>query len=162
MSGLYVGWLARYKFVMVDRQAHVLECLRRAVPDMVPADAAAVPQLWRHQMPWVTMGDVVWALAAEGSGESLRVLRDLLPGVSVVPRVRGGAVPPRVTTAKNAGFMPKIHVIARGNPHPPGTSLHRNWWRYREGLPVDVYRKLGGSPRCLEGDLRRGLIQLAS
>lgn len=147
---------------MVGRQAHVLECLRAVVPEEVPADAAAVPELWRHQMPWVTMGDVVWALVAEGSGRSLAIVRDLLPGVQVVPRVRGGGVRPRVTTARGGGPMPKIHVVARGNPHPPGTSLHRNWWRYREGLPVDVYRRLGGSPRCLEGDLRRGLVRLAS
>jgi len=127
------------------------------VPGRVPTDACAVPELWPWQMPWVTMGDIVWALRLEGSARSLWVLRGMLPGVPV--EVRVGGVKPIVTTRRLG--IPKIHLEVYRNPHLQGTVLYRNWHRYRENMPVDVYRRLGGSSRCLEGDVRRGLVRVA-
>lgn len=142
---------------MVTRPAHVLECLRRAVPALVPADAAALPELWRWQMPMVTMADVVQALRLDGTPRSLRILRDLLDTTQVLPHL--SAPRPMMTTRKVE--LPRIHLTVHRNPHPPETTMHRNWSRYRENMPVDVYRRLGGSRRILEGDVRRGYVRVA-
>lgn len=135
----------------------VLVALRATIPHAVPADAAALPELWRWQMPDVLTADIVAALALEGSPASLRTLRRLLPTVPVAPRL--GA--PRPTLTHRPPTVPRIRVVSPRNPHPEGTSMHRNWAKYRENMPVDVYRRLGGSHHCLEGDLRRGLVKLA-
>ncbi len=135
----------------------VLAALRATVPHAVPADATALPELWHWQMPDILAADIIAALARDGSPASVRVLRTLLPDISVTPRLRSPA--PALT--RRSESMPRIHVVAPRNPHPSGTNLHRNWSRYRENMPVDVYRRLGGSHHCLEGDLRRGLIKLA-
>lgn len=141
---------------MVTRAAHVLDCLRRAAPAAVPTDATAIPELWRWQMPHVTMGDVVAALRLDGTPRSLRIIADLLPNTSVVPHL--SALRPMMTTRRHS--MPRIHLAVHRNPHPPETTMHRNWSRYREGMPVDLYQKIGGSRRILDGDVRRGFVRV--
>jgi hypothetical protein len=135
---------------------HVLNALQSAGYE-VPPDTAALPELWPHQIPNLIMADVVWALRLDGSTESLRVLKTILPRVLVLPTLR--AVRPTVTTERVN--LPKIHLTVHRNPHPPDTSLHRNWSRYRENLPIDIYRRLGGSSRILDGDIKRGFVKVA-
>lgn len=129
----------------------------RAANYAVPPDCTAIPALWPHQIPNLRMADVVWALHLEASPASLAVLQTLLPNVKVIPSL--GAPKPIMTTRKLN--LPSIHLQVHTNPHPPDTSLYRNWHRYRENLPVDVYHRLGGSTRILEGDVRRGLVRVA-
>jgi len=142
---------------MVTRAAHILDCLRRAAPALVPADATAVPELWRWQMPMVTMGDVVAALRLDGSPRSLRVLRDLLDNSQVLPRL---SAPRPVMTTRRVN-LPRIHLTVHRNPHPPSSTMYSNWWRYKDNMPIDVYHRLGGSRRILEGDVRRGYVRVA-
>lgn len=142
---------------MATDAAHALECLRRAAPAVVPTDAVQLPEFWPHQMPMINMGDVVEALRLDASPRSLCILQTLLPRVQVTPRL--AATRPTMTTRRID--LPKIHLTVHRNPHPPETSMHRNWARYRENLPVDIYRRLGGSPRILEGDVRRGYVRVA-
>lgn len=141
---------------VITRAAHILDCLRRAAPAAVPSDATAVPELWRWQMPHVTMGDVIAALRLDGSPRSLRIIADLLPTTQVTPTLR--APRPKMTTRREDA--PRIHLAVHRNPHPPETTMYRNWSRYREGMPIDVYHKIGGSRRILEGDVRRGYVRV--
>ncbi len=135
---------------------HVLNVLRQ-VGYEVPPDTAPLPALWKHQIPNLLMADIIAALRLDGSPASLHTLATLLPKVTVLPHLK--ATRPTVTTER--ANLPKIHLKVHNNPHPPNTSLYRNWARYRERMPVDVFRRLGGNTRILEGDIRRGFVKVA-
>lgn len=135
----------------------VLSLLRQKLGSRVPLDASQEPSLWPHQIRQFTVSDVLATLLNAPSEPARAALATLLPDIQLAP---GDALQDRPRLASATPSGPRITLVETTSPHPAGTSLDRNFRRYREGSSLSAFKSLRGDLNALKGDIRRGLIRL--